>query len=99
MMAGPLLRDPGGLPLPGPASTRTWAAHPSYGHSLAVGAVPWRGAEDLSRCLCRCSPAWRQGDAGHHGNHLAGISQSPDQPLPAKPKFTPRSAALARPTG
>jgi hypothetical protein len=34
------------------------------------------------------SLAWRQGDAGHHGNHLAGMSLPPDPPPPAKPKLT-----------
>jgi hypothetical protein len=44
MMAGPLLRDPGGLPLPGPAFTRTWAARPSYGNGLAAAACLGRVA-------------------------------------------------------
>jgi hypothetical protein len=33
--------------------------------------------------------ARRQGDAGHHGNHLAGMSLPPDQPPPVKPKLAP----------
>jgi hypothetical protein len=44
---------------------------------LAVGAV--------SPAL----PGMGQGDAGHPGDHLAGMSQLPDQPPPAKPKLTP----------
>src|SRR3954471_13770372 len=44
MMAGPLLRDPGGLPLPGLAFTRTWAARPSCGNGFAAAAFLGRVA-------------------------------------------------------
>jgi hypothetical protein len=40
--------------------------------------------------------ARRQGDAGHHGNHLAGMSLPPDQPPPSLPTEKPKTSGEER---